>query len=494
MTCQVWQRRKENNHSRKTGNYMPSYAIILKLDGVVYMTTEALPKENKLLTGPVAIVLMRLALPIMAGMFLQTAFNLVDTWFVSRLGQDAIAAVSMNIPLFFIVLAMGNAVAVGTSSLVAQAMGAGDRSRAARIAGQAVTLAVVLGVASGIVGVILTRPLMMLMGAEGVALEYAVDYTRIILAGNPIFFLYAALDGVLRGEGDMKTSMVILAIATVINIFLDPLFIFGWGPIPALGVGGAALATTLARGVGLVVLLGHFSAARSSIVFKLLRWQWDNATIIGILRIGIPTAISQAMLSLTMFVYNLLANQFGPHVVAALGLGFRIDSLAFMPGMAVSIATVTMVGQNYGARHYHRLVTAWRTALVMVFVTMGGMGVVIYFLPNFFVGIFTQEALVVEQTIGYLRVIPLFYGFLGMGIVTASAFQGLGRGLPALVVNMFRLGIVGIPLSILLTRFLDSGPSGIWWALALSDFSFAIVGIIWFMVTYRRLLRQEAIV
>lgn len=453
------------------------------------MSEEFLHRENKLLTGPVGLVLMRLALPIMAGMFLQTAFNLVDTWFVSRLGQDAIAAVSMNIPLFFIVLALGSAVAVGTSSLVAQAIGAGDRARAGGIAGQSVTLAVLLGFASGAIGVFLTRPLMLLMGAEGAALDFAVQYTQIILAGNPIFFLYSALDGTLRGEGDMKTSMVILAIATVINIVLDPLFIFGWGPVPALGVAGAALATVLARGIGLLIILGHFHGARSSIVFKLFRWQWNPGTILAIFRIGIPTAISQAMLSLTMFVYNLLANHFGAHAVAALGLGFRIDSLAFMPGMSVSIATVTMVGQNFGARHYHRLVSAWRTALIMVFAAMGGMGLIVFFLPEFFVGIFTKEGPVVAQTISYLRIVPLFYGFLGMGIVTASAFQGLGRGLPALVVNMFRLGLVGIPLAVFLTRVLGWGPEGIWWALAMSDFCFAIVGIAWFSGVLRRLPR-----
>src|SRR5690554_194554 len=251
-------------------------AIIFRLTkGVIVMSAMT---KNKLLTGPVALVLASLALPIMAGMFLQTAFNLVDTWFVSQLGQDAIAAVSMNIPLFFIVLALGNAVAVGTSSLVAQAIGAGDRARAGKIAGQAVTLSTTLGLTSAVIGVFLTRPLMILMGAQGLALEYAVAYTQIILAGNPIMFLYSALDGVLRGEGDMKTSMVILAYATVFNIVLDPLFIFGLGPIPALGVGGAALATVLARGIGLLILLGHFRGQRSGIVFKLWHWRWNYQT------------------------------------------------------------------------------------------------------------------------------------------------------------------------------------------------------------------------
>jgi len=454
------------------------------------MTEQTLRKENKLLTGPVALILARLALPIMAGMFLQTFFNLADTWFVSWLGSDAIAAVTMNIPVFFIILALGSAVAVGTSSLIAQAVGAGDYARANKIAGQAVTLAVLMGFVSAILGVFVTRPLMMLMGAEGAVLEYAVDYTHIILAGNPIMFLYSALDGVLRGEGDMKTSTIILAIATVINIVLDPLFILGLGPVPALGVGGAALATVLARGIGLLILYNHFHTGRSAIIFKLLKWNWNPRIILNIFQIGIPTAISQAMLSLTMFIYTMLANQF-PHAVAALGLGFRIDSLAFMPGMSVSIATVTMVGQNYGARHYHRLISAWRTALVMVFLMMGGIGVVILLFPGFFVGLFPNQALpVVRQTVSYLRIVPLFYGFLGMGIVTASAFQGLGRGLPALVVNMFRLGIVGIPLALLFTRVLNLGSAGIWWALGLSDFSFSIVGLLWFTFMVKGMLRR----
>ncbi len=440
-----------------------------------------------LLTGNVTGSLIRLALPIMAGMALQTAFNLVDTWFVSRLGPEAIAAVSMNIPLFFVVLALGSAVSVGTSSLVAQAVGARDMARASLVAGQALTLALAIGLATGIAGTALARPLLELMGAEGLALEYAVQYTRIILAGNPIFFLYMALDGVLRGEGDMKTSMLILSGATLLNIVLDPLFIFGLGPFPAMGVAGAAAATMLARLIGLLVIFYHFSHARSAVVFSIYRWQWNWEVIRAVLRIGIPTAISHAMLSLTMFIYNMLGNQFGSHVVAALGLGFRVDSLAFMPGMAVAIAGLTMVGQNFGAGKLERVGAVWRTALLMVMASMGGMGLFVLAWPQFFAGIFIGQGAVFDQTVLYLSIVPAFYGFLGMGIVTSSAFQGLGRGFPALFVNVVRLGIVGLPLAVILTRWADMGPVGLWWALAASDLAFAVVGILWFGLLLKKL-------
>lgn len=434
--------------------------------------------DNKLLTGSVLRGLLTLALPILAANVLQTAFNLVDTWFVSRLGQEAIAAVSMNLPVFFIVLALGNAVAIGTSSLVAQAVGAGDRARANRIAGQAMALSLTLGIFSGIVGTALARPLLELMGGQGLSLDYAVAYTQIILAGNPVFFFYMALDGVLRGEGDMKSSTLILGFATVINIFLDPLFIFGLGPVPALGVAGAALATMLARGIGLILIISHFYMGRSSIVLR-FRFSWDWEVVGSIMRIGFPSSISMAMLSLTMFVYNYLANQFGPHVVAALGLGFRIDSLAFMPGQSISIATLTMIGQNYGARLYDRVVQIWKTGLLAALVSLGSVAIVVLLVPEFFVSLFTDEPDVFDATVSYLRIVPLFYVFLGLGIVTSSSFQGLGRALPALVINLFRLGLVGIPLAFVLIRT-GLGASGIWWALALSDLTFASIGFFWF--------------
>lgn len=451
-------------------------------------------KSNELLTGSVARGLVRLALPVMAGMFLQTAFNLVDTWFVSKLGEDAIAAVGMNIPLFFIVLALSNAVAVGTSSLVAQAIGADNRPLAGKIASQALSLSLVLGAVTTAAGIPLTRAVMVSMGAKGLALEHAVVYTRIILAGNPFMFTYAALDGVLRGEGDMKTSTVVLGLATVLNIVLDPLLIFGLGPIPAMGVGGAALATSLARGLGLVILLVYFQRRRSGVPFRLWAWSWDLHRVIDIFRIGVPTAISQAMFSLTMFVYNWLANLYGSQVVAALGLGFRIDSLAVLPGMSVSIATVTMVGQNFGAGLRRRVVSAWRAALLMAFLVMEGLALIILAFPEFFAGIFTTETAVFTETVNYLRTVPIFYGFLGMGFVTTSAFQGLGQALPATLVNALRVGVIGIPAAFLLTRVFALGPQGIWWGLALSDFSFCLVGVAWFAIIARSLLQTETLV
>ncbi len=348
----------------------------------------------------------------MGGMFLQTVFNIVDTFFVSKLGEDAIAAVTMNMPLLFILIAMGNAVAVGASSYIARSLGSNEHERAARTASQAVTLSVVLGLITTVIGVIFAPYILSFMGASGNLLSMAVDYTSIIFWGNLIFFLFLGLDGVLRGEGDMKTSMMKQIVGVGFNIVLDPIFIFGAGPIPAMGVGGAAFATVLSRFLGVVFLIWHFSKGKSTIKFNMTKLVYDWKIIREIMAVGLPASLSQAMMSLTLFVFNRLASGFGENAVTALGLGFRIDSLAILPGMAIGISTVTMVGQNYGAGKLDRVRKSYWTAQMMAVGFMTTMGIIIFSFPEFLIKIFSEDSQVMDYTVSYLRILPVFLSFL----------------------------------------------------------------------------------
>ncbi|ACB85857.1 MATE family efflux transporter [Natranaerobius thermophilus] len=450
-----------------------------------------LAQQNKrdLTTGSIPKKLIRLALPIMGGMFLQTIFNIVDTFFVSQLGHNAIAAVSMNMPILFILIAMGNAVAVGTSSYIARSIGAGEDEKARKTASQAITLAVILGIVATIIGVSFAPYIISFMGAEGELYSLAVEYTSIIFWGNLIFFLFLALDGVLRGEGDMKTSMMKQVVGVGFNILLDPIFIFGLGPVPAMGVAGAALAIVLSRFLGLLFLVWHFSTGRSTIKFNMTKFVFESEIIKQIMAVGLPTSASQAMMSLTLFVYNRLASGFGDEAVAALGLGFRIDSLAILPGIAIGISMVTMVGQNYGAGELERVRRSYWTAQAMAAGFMASVGVFLFAFPEFFIGIFSQEQDVMSHGVSYLRILPIFYPFLGSGLISAHSFQGLGKAIPALIISLIRVGLVGIPLALFLTSQTGLGASGIWLALGLSDFTFFGVGMLWFKSTFKRMTR-----
>ena len=445
-------------------------------------------KRIDLTQGSILKNLYKLALPIMAGMFLQTLFNIVDTLFVSKLGGVALAAVSLHLPIFFLLLAIGNSVAVGTSSLIARSLGGKDYKTAELTAQQSIVLSIILAIIATVVGIIAAPFIFMATGAQGTLLTYAIGYNTIIFAGNIFFFSYAIFSVIFRGEEDMMTSMVNLAIATVCNIILDPIFIFGFGPIPGMGVYGAALATVISRAIGLFFIVRHFAKRRSSISFKFERI-WNIDIIKKIFVVGIPASVSQGMLSISLFVYNRVAMMFSENAVAALGLGFRVDSLAFLPGLGISVATITLIGQNFGAGKMDRVKQAYLAAVNNAFFLMGGMGLIFYFFPAAILRIFGPDPEVSAYATQYLRTIPLFYGFLGIGFISASAFQGLGEGYPGLLINLIRIGVIGIPMAYIMTHFYGFGANGVWWAIALSDATFGIVGCLWFT---RRLLSLPA--
>ena len=452
-------------------------------------TNETKRHKRDLTTGSIPKKLLRLALPIMGGMFLQTVFNIVDTFFVSRLGSNAIAAVSMNLPVLLILIALGNAVSVGTSSYIARSIGAGKEGEARTTASQAITLAIILGVVTTAIGVSMAPFILVWMGAAGEVHAMALSYTRTLFWGNLIIFLFMALDGVLRGEGDMKTSMMKQVVAVGFNILLDPIFIFGLGPIPALGVGGAALATVISRILGLVFLVWHFTSGKSTIEFNMTKLIFVPHIVREVLGVGLPTSASQAMLSLTLSVYNRLASGFSEEAVAALGLGFRIDSLAILPGIAIGISMVTMVGQNYGAGELERVRRSYWTAMGIAAGFMTTVGILLIAFPQFFIGIFSQDEDVMTYGISYLRILPLFYPFLASGLVSAHSFQGLGKAMPALLISLIREGLIAIPLAYLLATQTQLGVPGIWLAMGISDFSFFVIGLIWFRSTFRSLTR-----
>ncbi|SHK01457.1 putative efflux protein, MATE family [Anaerobranca californiensis DSM 14826] len=449
-------------------------------------------KKIDLTKGNIVKNLYRLSLPIMAGMFLQTMFNIVDTLFVTRLGGTALAAVSLHLPIFFLLLALANSVAIGTSSLIARSLGADDYCTAKATAGQSMTLAILIALITTVVGLIAAPHIFALTGAEGKLLSYAISYNSIIFIGNIFFFTYAALDGILRGEGDMRTSMIILVIATLCNIILDPILIFGFGPIPKMGVQGAALATVFSRALGLYFIIRHFIKGKSSIKFK-FSLVWNFKIIKGIFVVGIPTSISQVMLSLSLFVYNQVAMLYSESAVAALGLGFRIDSLAFLPGLGISVATVTLIGQNFGAGKIDRVKKGYLAALINAFIIMGTFGLIFLTFPHIVLKIFNPDQEVLFYTLQYLRTIPLFYGFLGIGFISVSAFQGIGEGLPGLVTNFIRLGVVGIPMAYILSMYFSLEAQGIWWAIALSDITFGCVGCIWFLYRLKYLTGDRGV-
>ena len=312
------------------------------------------PKHRNLTSGPIARTLLVLAWPVMLSNLFQTIYNLVDILWLGRLGKVAIAAPTLVWPLVFLMISIGAGVTIAGTALVAQYTGARRHEEANHAAGQVFAFTGILAVTLGIAGVFIARPLMVAMGAGPDLLPAATSYLRIIYGGIPAMFGMFIVTSLLNGVGDTITPMKLMGVSVVLNIIFDPLFIFGWGPFPAWGVTGAAVATVISR--GLIALYGLYLLFSGKVGIHLqlhhLRLEW--ATVKHILVIGVPASLGQSGTALGFSIMTGILARFGTAVVSAFGIGNRIISIAIMPAMGLGQATATMVGQNLGAEEKGR--------------------------------------------------------------------------------------------------------------------------------------------
>ena len=289
---------------------------------------------------------MALAIPIVATNVFQSLYQLIDTFWVGRLGAEAVAAVSLSFPILFFMISAGGGMSVAGAILVAQTFGARDQEAVDHAAGQTLSVVGLISILLSVVGFLLSGPLVAFFGPEASVEQLAVDYLKVSFLGLAAVFVYFVFQALLRGVGDVKTPMIVVAGTVVMNFFLDPLLILGWGPVPAFGVVGAAWATIgsqgLAGAVGMVILF----SGRYGIHLRLRHLTPDRPLVMKILRLGVPSSIEQSTRALGIAVMMLLVASFGTTVIASYGIGVRILSFVIIPAMGLSMATSTVVGQT----------------------------------------------------------------------------------------------------------------------------------------------------
>jgi len=433
-----------------------------------------------LLNGSISRNIWKMGWPMVVAMIFQTGFNLVDTLFVGMISPQAIAAVSMSFPLIFLIIAIGAGMGVGANSVISRYIGANKNKEADNAAEHSLLITIIVSIIITIVGIIFAEPLFRLMGAGDDILHMTVDYTRIIFGGS--LFMFAAFIGnsILRAEGNAKTPMKVMMTATFLNIILDPIFIFGFGPIPRLEVKGAAIATVIARSIACFVVWYYLFKGKAFIQFKLKDFKYRFNYIKEIFRIGFPASLSQMSMSLGMMFLFKIISLFGTYPIAAYGIGMRLDAVAFMPAIGISTAVITIVGQNIGAKNFKRAEqTAWKASF-MIFLFMEFIGLVFFLFPEFFIGIFTNDINVIRYGTSYLRITALAYGLIGISMAISSAFQGAGKGIQTLVITSLRLFVVSVPLAFLLSVVFEMGVTGIWIGMLISAIVSFIVSVVWF--------------
>ena len=437
-------------------------------------------EEHDYTTGSLPRSIWLLAVPMVLELAMESVFAVCDIFFVSRLGNDAVAAVGLTEAMLTIVYALAIGLAMSATALVARRIGEKNVDGAVRAATAAITVGILGGIALGIPGFFLTEPLLRLMDAPDSVIETGAGYARLILGFNLVVMLIHLQNGVLRGAGDAGLAMRSLWLANGINIVLDPCLIFGLGPFPALGVTGAAVATCIGRGIGVLYQFGLLrrGVGRLRLAGEAVRVRMP--LVLEILRLSVGT-IGQLLIATTSWVVLMcIVAPFGETALAGYTIAIRIVIFAFMPAWGLSNAAATLVGQNLGAEQPDRAErSVWLTGIYnMVF--LGLVSIVFLVFARPLVGIFTDEAATIEIGVTALRTLSYGYVFYAWGMVMVQAFNGAGDTLTPTWMNLFCFWLLQIPLAWTLANAVGMGPTGVFWAVCISETVLAVVAIAWF--------------
>lgn len=438
-------------------------------------------KERDLTTGSITKGIFILAIPMIFSNLMQAAFSLVDMIWVGRLGAQALAAVAMSGQIIMVVMFVMIGIGVGTTAKVSRAIGAKDKAKADNVAMQSLIMGFIGSVIFAVIGYFLSPWLLEVLGAKPEVVVLGTGYLRITFIGVIVMFYGFLISAILQGAGDAATPMVILVIATLLNIILDPILIFGIGIFPKLGVNGAAWATVITRAIGSIIALEVLLRGRSRIHVRLKNFKIDWSTIGSILMIGFPASVQMTLRGMVGIVLIAVVASFGTFAVAAYGVGLELFMIAMMPGFALGMAAATLVGQNLGAEHPDRAVaSAWTTVAYYEGFMLLMCIIFILFAP-YLIMMFNTEPEVVRIGSNYLRITALGTIFIAPALVLGRSMAGAGDTTSPLVITFITLWIVQIPLAVILSRT-TLGLNGVWIAMLLAYFAQACMAVSWFMV------------
>jgi putative MATE family efflux protein len=421
------------------------------------MSTNSQNKDKEiarnLLQDPVPSTLKDMTIPMIYGMILLMTFNVVDTFFVSLLGTQPLAAISFTFPVTFTILSMTIGLGIGTSAVIAKLIGNGDVSLAKNAATASLVLSALIVCLLSTVGYFYTYELFTLLGAEPPLLPLIHDYMDVWYLGS--VFLIGPMIGnaILRASGDTVTPGFIMGSAGLVNAILDPILIFGIGPVPAMGIQGAAIATLISWFVGLIYVLYVLSVKKKlirSTLFTLSEFLYSSKSI---LKIGLPAAGANMLTPIAGAIMTAIVASYGDHAVAAFGVGSRIESIACLVVLALSMTLPPLISQNFGAGLMKRVETAYKVSVKFVLIWQFLVFLVLILVAPYIAKIFTNEAEVADIIVLFMWILPLAYGFQGIIILTNSSFNALHKPMISLVLSVVRLFVCYVPLALLGSYF-----------------------------------------
>lgn len=439
-----------------------------------------------------------MSLPILIGMMAQMLLNIIDGIYVGRLGMQAsMAVLNYGFPIFYLLFAFFNGLSIGTNSTLARLIGSKQTEKAENALGQIIWICLGIFFLVVLVYPLAIPPYLVFLKADAQTTALTHQFLTFLFLGMPFTLVSLSLGGGLRAEGNMRTVATAQMLAVITNIVVAPFFIYshfhflglsvsglGWG------VRGAGLASTTANGIATLYVVRLFLRGKTQLHWRIFPGWTDRSGIRGIFNVGVPSSVSQILIGLNWIMMTRLAADFGDTAVAAIGIGGRLDLLSVFPALAVMTSVLTLVGQNFGAQKFDRVRATVRIGLLTAFAGLTGLSLIVFAARHGIIGLFHQNAATNKSALHYLSFQCLGYGLIGINISCSGAFQGLGRGIPSLLLTTMRLLGFMLPLAFILSRHL--GEFGLHYAPVCANLITAVLAVTWILSAVRSLEQKAA--
>ena len=421
-----------------------------------------------------------LSIPMILEMLMESVFALVDIFYVSRVSVNAVATIGLTESVITLVYAIAIGLSMAATAVVARRVGEKHLKEASQAAVQVIFLGIAVAAVVSVLGILYAKNILALMGAETDLIEEGYGYTTVLLGGNVTVVLLFLINAVFRGAGNASVAMRTLILSNGLNIILDPIFIFGFGPIEAHGVEGAAIATTIGRGTAvlyqLMILFNGFSKIKIGIKDLVLKLK----VMFNLIRVSLG-GIGQFLIGSSSWIFLMrIMSEFGSEVLAGYTVAIRVILFTLMPAWGMSNAAATLVGQNLGAKQPDRAEqSVWKTGRYNAWF-MGLVSLVYLVFAPQIIALFNTSPDVVKYGSMCLRIIAVGYIFYGYGMVVINSFNGAGDTKTPTYINFVCFWLFQLPLAYLMAITLDFGPLGVFWAITLAEIVMAVVAILWF--------------
>jgi putative MATE family efflux protein len=438
----------------------------------MHRKSEFLGEEN------VKKLLLKLSAPAVVGMMVHALYHVVDTFFVGiaygEFGVQAIGGLTIAFPIQLLIMAVAICIGTGGASIISRALGAKDFDRAKRALGNVFSLSLVLGLVFTVFSISDLESFLENFGATPGIMPYARDYVQVIVAGAIFTIVSMSAQNIIRAEGNARFAMNVMLVGAGLNILLDPIFLFGLG----MGVKGAAIATVISQALSAVLVLDYFTKGKGSVPLVSGMLKLDNGILKEIAVIGIGPFILQASSSLSMLLVNIVLALYGGDVaIAVYGLIIRIFSFVFMPILGVSFGLQPIVGYNYGAAKFGRVIESIKLSIVVTTAIGFAGSLVMYLFPEILFSIFSSDQELLDVGVSAIHIFVLGIPMVGLNVIGATVFQALGRARQSFILSISRTILFLIPLLLILPRFYSL--NGVWAAFPVSDFlAFSVSGLL----------------